>query len=312
MVGYRRANRRYVLVLLVLTAITLITLDTRRDEPGVLGAVGRAAHAIVSPIERAVNAVASPVADWFDGVTEGSALKRENRELRTDLERMQNRDRDARTALEENETLRRLLDLPVLSDVQTVTAKVVNRSPSNFEWTVTIDKGEESGISPDMPVMGPAGLVGRVLESWGGGAKILLLVDPDSNVGVRVQPGLVSGIAEGVAGSARLRLDLDANAQVDVGDDVVTSGLENSSFPEGLGVGRVVETEQQPGGLGTIVRVDPWTDFDALTFVTVLRWVPGQGPVVSTTTTTTSTTTTPAPETTVAPDTTGASEGVDD
>ena len=169
---------------------------------------------------------------------------------------------------------------------------------------MTLNKGEESGISPDMPVMGPAGLVGRVLDSWNGGSKILLLDDPESNVGVRVQPGQLSGIAEGIAGSDRLRLDLDANAPVTEGDNVVTSGLENSSFPEGLGVGRVVEVEQQPGGLGTVVRVDPWTDFDALTYVTVLRWVPGQGPVVTTTTTTT-TTVAPPPPTDTTPTTGG-------
>jgi rod shape-determining protein MreC len=306
MIGYRRANRRFVLLVLVLTAVTLITLDSRRDDSGALGAVGRAAHTLVSPVERAVSAVTDPISDWFDGVTDGTSLKKENRDLRAEVERLQNQQRDAKTALEQNETLQRLLDLPVLADVPRVTAKVVNRSPSNFEWTVTIDKGEESGISPDMPVMGPAGLVGRVLESWKGGSKILLLIDPESNVGVRVQPGLVTGIAEGVAGNDRLRLDLDANAAVNIGDSVVTSGLENSSFPEGLSVGNVVETEQQPGGLGTIVRVDPWTDFDALTFVTVLRWVPGQGPVTTTTTTTTAPTTTTTPPAT---DTTSSGNG---
>ena len=304
MIGYRRANRRYVLLLLVLTAITLITLDSRREQPGALGAVGRAAHTLVSPIERAVNAVASPVADWFDGVTNGGSLKRDNRRLTAEVERLQQQQRDAKTAIEQNETLQALLDLPVLSDVPRVTARVVNRSQGNFESTVTLNKGEESGISPDMPVMGPAGLVGRVLDSWNGGSKVLLLDDPESNVGVRVQPGQLTGIAEGVAGSDRLRLDLDANAPVAEGDNVVTSGLENSSFPEGLGVGRVVEVEQQPGGLGTVVRVDPWTDFDALTYVTVLRWVPGQGPVVTTTTTTT-TTVAPPPPTDTTPTTGG-------
>jgi rod shape-determining protein MreC len=295
MIGSRRANRRYVLLVLVLTAITLITLDSRRDQPGALGVVGRAAHTLVSPIERAVDAVVSPIADWFDGVTEGGSLKRENSQLRRRVDELEARERDAASAIEQNETFERLLDLPVLSDVPRVTARVVNRSPGNFEWTVTLNKGEEAGISPDMPVMGPAGLVGRVLDSWRGGSKILLLIDPESNVGVRVLPGLLTGIAEGVAGSDRLRLDLDANAPVAVGDDVVTSGLENSSFPEGLGVGRIVEVEQQPGGLGTIVRVDPWTDFESLEYVTVLRWVPGQGPVTTTTTTTTTPPTTTAP-----------------
>src|SRR5262245_30581677 len=133
MIGYRRANRRFVLLVLVLTAITLITLDSRRDESGALGAVGRAAHTLVSPIERAVTAVTNPIADWFDGVTDGKALKKENRELRSRLDEQQQRQHDAVTALEENETLRRLLELPVLSDVPRSTAKVVNRSPGNFE-----------------------------------------------------------------------------------------------------------------------------------------------------------------------------------
>ena len=304
MIGYRRANRRYVLLVLVLTAITLITLDSRRDEPGALGAVGRAAHALVSPIESAVDTVVSPVADWFDGITEGSSIKEENRELRARLQELEDEQRQAAAALAQNETLRQLAELPILSEVPRVTARVVNRSQGNFEWTITLDKGQESGISPDMPVMGPAGLVGRVLDSWNGGAKVLLLVDPNSNVGVRVLPGLVSGIAEGIAGSDELRVDLDANAQASLDDDVVTSGLENSSFPEGLSVGKVTEVEVQPGGLGTIVRVDPWTDFGELEFVTVLRWVPGQGPV----TTTTTTTTTPPPPPEPSPTTTADDE----
>jgi rod shape-determining protein MreC len=95
-----------------------------------------------------------------------------------------------------------------------------------------------------------------------------------------------------------LTLDLDdPEASVEVGDDVVTSGLENSDFPEGLSVGRVVDVEDQAGGLGKTLRVEPWTDFGELELVRVLLWVPGSGPVVSTTTTTT-TTTLPAETTT--------------
>jgi rod shape-determining protein MreC len=299
MIGTRRTNRRYVLLLLVLTAITLITLDSRREEPGALGTVGRAAHTIVSPIESAVDSVVSPIADWFDGVTDGASLKSENRRLNRRLGEYEDRLRRANAALDENEELHRLLGLPILADIPRTSARVINRSPGNFEWTVTIDKGEEEGISPDMVVLGPDGLVGRVLDAWNGGSKVLLLIDPESNVGVRVLPGLVSGIAEGIAGSKELRVDLDADAQVSIGDNVVTSGLENSSFPADLSVGRITEVEVQPGGLGTVVRVEPWTDFEALEFVTVLKWVPGQGPVVSTTTTTT---TSPPPA--VAPDAT--------
>jgi rod shape-determining protein MreC len=298
MASYRRANRRrYVLLVLVLTSITLITLDSRRDDTGGLGVVGRAAHRAVSPVDRAVSAIVDPIGDWFEGVTEGESLKNENERLRRELGELEDEQRQARTALRQNAEFRRLLDLPILDDVRRVTARVVNGAPGNFEWTITIDKGQEREISPDMPVLGPDGLVGRVLEAWEGGAKVLLLVDPESAVGVRIGPQ--SGIAEGVAGSDLLRVELDADAVVAIGDPVVTSGLENSSFPEGLSVGRVVEVEQQPAGLGTTVRVEPYSQFDALEFVQVLLWVPGQGPVVVTTTTTSTTTTLPLPPTTL-------------
>jgi rod shape-determining protein MreC len=287
MIGHRRANRRYVLLVIVLAAVTLITLDSRRQDSGAPGVVGRAAHALVSPIDRAVNAAISPVSDWFSGVTDGRSLKTENRDLRARVGELEDKQRRADAALEQNKIYEKLLALPILDDVPRVTARIVNRSPGNFEWTVTLNKGEETGISPDMVVVGPDGLVGRVLQSWKGGSKVLLLVDPDSNVGVRVRPGLVSGIAEGVAGSKDLRLELDADVQVSVGDEVVTSGLENSSFPEGISVGRITKVEHEADRLGVVAHVRPWTDFDSLEYVTVLRWVPGQGPVVSTTTTTT-------------------------
>ena len=244
MIGYRRANRRYILLVLVLTAITLITLDSRRDDSGALGAVGRAAHAIVSPIDRAVNAVTTPIGDWFDGITDGKSLKEENRDLRAQLGALEDDQRRAEAALTQNETFRRLLELPVLADIPRVNARIVNRSIGNFDWTITLDKGQEAGISRNMVVLGPDGLVGRIIEAWDGGSKVRLLIDPNSGVGVRVLPALVSSVAQGVAGSDELRVELDENAPpVNVGDNVVTSGIEQSDFPEGLSVGQVTEVE---------------------------------------------------------------------
>jgi rod shape-determining protein MreC len=310
MIGYRRANRRYILLVLVLTAITLITLDSRRDDAGALGTVGRAAHALVSPIEGAVNAVASPVSDWFSGVTDGSSLKSDNRDLRARVGELENQQRMAKAALAQNDQLRKLLGLPILSDIPRVTARIINRSPGNFESTVTINKGEEVGISKDMVVLGPDGLVGRVLESYHGGAKVLLLVDPHSGVGVRVLPGLVSGVAQGVGGSDELRVDLEVNnPPIKVGDVVVTSGEEQSDFPEGLMVGNITKIEPEQAGLGTIVRVKPFTDFNALEYVTVLKWIPGQGPVTTTTTTTTTITVAPTTAPGSSPTTAGSGNG---
>jgi rod shape-determining protein MreC len=287
-----------VLLLLVLTAVTLITLDARGGRTGALGAVGRAAHTVVSPVERGVSAVVRPIGDWWDGVVSSGDLKRENRDLKRRVADLEGKQNEADQAITENEQFKRILQLPILGDVPRVAARVINRDPGNFESTLTIDKGTEAGIARDMPVLAGDGLLGKVIEAWRGGAKVRVLVDPDSAVGVQTEQrpnhDSTTGIAQGRAGSRDIVVDdFDSDKPVVVGDTIVTSGLENSVFPYGLPVGKVVKVDKLPGGLGTRVRIRPYVDFDGAAYVMVLKWVPGQGPVVSSTTTTSTTTTAP-------------------
>jgi rod shape-determining protein MreC len=303
----RSANRRrFVLALIVLTSITLITLDSRSGRSGPLGAAGRAAHTVVSPIGRAVNAIADPVNDWWSGVSDSTRLKRENRSLRRQIAELRGRQQDAETALSANAKLRKVLGLAqsLQSNAAPVPARVVDRSPGNFESTITLDRGTEAGIEEDMAVLAPDGVVGHVVSSWRGGCTVRILTDPDSAIAVRTveQPGI--GIAQGRIGSEELTVaDFDATADVHRGNMVVTSDLANSVYPPDLAVGTVTHVDKQTAGLGLVVRIRPYVDFDALDYVLVLRWVPGEGPVVpiATTTTTEPTTTTSTSTTTTSP-----------
>jgi rod shape-determining protein MreC len=305
---YRRTSRRrYVLLLVVLTSVTLITLDRRNNDSGVIGTVGRAAHTLVSPVERGVDAVARPVGDWFDGVFSAGSLEDDNQKLRDRVAELEGEVRAGRAAVLENTELKHATEIPVLSEVPRVVARVVNASPGNFESTVTIDRGSSSGIMVDMPVLVHDGVVGRVVQVWGDGAKVRLLTDPRFSVAVRIAQDRVSGIASGRAGSSSMVLDLDdvpSDTRIAKGDLVETSGFEGSSFPAGLQIGSVSDVAAQPGGLPPHVRVKPFVDFSRLEYVTVLKWAPGQGPVTTTTTTsttTTSTTTVPGATTTSTP-----------
>ena len=183
----RSANRRrFVLVLVVLTSLTLITLDSRSGRTGPLGAVGRVAHTIVSPIQRATSSVAHPVGDWWSGVIDSGNLKRQNRKLRAEVARLQGReDRGTRRARAERGA-RRSSSICICWIVRSViTARVVDRDPGNFESTIVIDRGTESGIAKDMPVVVADGVVGHVIEVWRGGAKVRVLTDPESAIAVR-------------------------------------------------------------------------------------------------------------------------------
>jgi rod shape-determining protein MreC len=300
----RSANRRrFVLALIVLTSITVITLDNRNGRSGPLGAAGRVAHTIVSPISGAVSSVARPISDWWSGVSDSGHLKQENRKLRKEIAELRGHQRDATIALSEDAELRRLLSLGQRLDLnaQPVAARVIDRSPGNFESTITLDRGTEAGIEEGMAVLAPDGVVGHVVSSWHGGCTVRVLTDPESAIAVRdLEHGGV-GIAQGRAGSSELTVaDFDTAAKVAKHDHVVTSDLANSVYPPDLPVGTVTNVDQQSAGLGLTVRIKPYVDFEELDFVMVLRWVPGEGPVVpiATTTTTLPTTTTSTSTTT--------------
>jgi rod shape-determining protein MreC len=297
MAGARRASRRrYVLLVIVLACLTLITLDTRSGRTGPLGSIGRLAHRAMSPIEGAVNDVTGPIGDWWSGLVDSGHLKRENRRLEQENAALRGEQISAAEAIKENEELKKLLSLQSLLDVRSVNGLIVGRDPGNFDPTLTIDKGSESGIALDMPVIAPEGIVGKVIEVWDGGSKIQVLTDPEFSVGVQT-PGhgvaapATTGIASGQVGSHDLAVTFDAGTKVLRGDAIVTSP-QSTLFPPGLPVGTIDTFTSQPGDTGINATITPYVHLGSLQHVTVLLWPDGHiGPVLRTTTTTATTTT---------------------
>ena len=179
--------------------------------------------------------------------------------------------------------------------MKNVTGLIIDRDPGNFDPTLTIDKGTESGIAVDMPAIAPAGLVGKVIEAWHGGSKIQVLTDPSFAVTI-VAPAhgsspATQGVATGRVGSHDLDVDFDPGTKVLVGDRIVTSPA-SQLFPPGIPVGTVTKVTEQPGGIGVTALIKPYVDLGGLEYVTVLQWVQGDPPAFKPTTTTATTTTT--------------------
>jgi rod shape-determining protein MreC len=273
---YQPANRRRtILALIVLTAVTIITLDVRGSGP--ISALRGGAHDVVNPIAGAFDAVFSPVGDWIDGVTSAASLKDENAQLRRRLEAARGQDAAARAATQENKDLKKLLDLPFVQNADAIAAQVVEGAPSNFEFTVQIGKGETDGVGVDMPVVTGAGLVGRVLAVSRDRATVLLVKDPRSGVGVRIEKSSTPGVVKGRGDSDTLRVDfVDPNADVTKGEVVYTSGQQNSPFPAAIPIGTVSKVAKAHGDLQQDVLVKPLVDFSHLDYVKVLRPPPGR------------------------------------
>jgi rod shape-determining protein MreC len=270
---YRRPGRgRLLLFVCLALSLLLITLDFRQNRGGVIARAKDVAVTVVTPIQRGFTAVTQPVGDFFAAVGDLADIRSRNRELEDRLDRAQADIREAQSLEDENIRLRNVLELDkAWQSMERATAPVISKAPSNYKWAVIIGKGRADGIRQNMAVIDPEGLVGKVIQAERSQATVLLLIDPDAAAGARVEDARDTGVVRGNGASEYLSLEfVAADADVSIGDEIITSGYDGGVFPPGIPIGLVAEVAPQDAGLEREVEVEAAVDFPALDFVTVL------------------------------------------
>lgn len=276
MAVYRRTSRpRFTLLLLVLTALTLLTLDERSNGLGFVDAARDGARDVFAPVKDAADSVFSPVTNFFQGALHYGDVEADNGRLREQLAERNIGSLRAADADREREALLDLAGLDFVGDIPTVAARVVLTPATGFDLTLGLDRGRDSGIAPGMPVVSGGGLVGRVIDVSRTRSTVRLISDPSSSVGVRLATSGDVGVAAGRGAGSTLRVDLvDPTTKVEKGEAVVTSGLQNSAFPPGIPVGKVVAATTPSGALQQDVTIEASVDLRRVIFVKVLEWSP--------------------------------------
>lgn len=206
---------------------------------------------------------------------ENENLKKQVAELEIDLQR-------ERAEAEQSRGLQDLLDLKRELPVATLGARVIGGGASPEFRTITIDKGTEDGVGPDMAVISPAGVVGRVIQPSARAANVQLLIDTDAAAGAIVERSRVQGVAIGT--NTGVRLDhVTSSADIQIGDRVITSGLEGifpdaqaleghykikGKYPRGFVIGHIESV--QGTGTSRTFAIRPGVDFSSLEDVLVV------------------------------------------
>ena len=175
------------------------------------------------------------------------------------------------------ESLRELLEqveIDFIGGADTVVGQVINR-PGNFEsYSIEIDRGTNDGVLRGMPVITSAGLVGRISDVQNNFSQVQLLHQPDFPLGVRVvgtgEVALARG--QGIGRDLLIQEGIAEETAIEVGDPVVTSGIEGSSYPPDLVVGVISDVVFDERLLDREISVNPVTDLENLRFVTVILW----------------------------------------
>jgi rod shape-determining protein MreC len=278
--GTGALRRRLIVGLLVVLALVLISLSFRSGSDGSLGGIQSTGATVLRPFAVGVERVAQPFRDaysWFDSLF---TARSDAETLRTEVEELRQRAIQNEFALQENVTLRRLLeyrDGPRFPrDFRGLAAEVIARPAGAFTQAVVVAVGSDDGVRVNDPVVAPQGLVGLVTRVTPGTARIQLLTDQQLAVpSIDLRTG-APGIVRHARGTREtLVLDrVQKEEVVKVGDELVTAGWSasglSSLYPKGIPVGEVTSVGQTDTDLYQQVQVDPYVDFGALDAVLVL------------------------------------------
>ena len=182
--------------------------------------------------------------------------RKENAELKRQLDEYAQKEVRYQEALLLARRLEALLDLKKQLALPITGARVVAYDPSQWSRCVIIDTGKEEGVTVGLPVLSGDGIVGRIVQAYPHYAKVMLIVDRNSGADAMVQRTRVRGILQGKGGNRCSLEYVPKNADVEVGDLVLASGLGGIS-PAGQVFGRVTHVDKKSHGPFQEIMVTP-------------------------------------------------------
>jgi len=193
----------------------------------------------------------------------------ENRKLREDIGRLLLERQRCRDEFFENQRLRAILALKEKERRYRATARIISKGWDRWANTVIIDKGSNSGITKDMAVMTPLGLIGKVSLAGDNYAYVLLLTDINFSTSVKIQETRKEAILSGTGSASCILQYVTTEEQVKENEVVVTSGFDDL-FPPEIPVGYVSRVSKSGPGIFQHIEVKPFQDLTKLDEVMIV------------------------------------------
>jgi rod shape-determining protein MreC len=227
-------------------------------------------------LEFVLSRAASGLGQFVATIQHAGVLAEENKDYRERVDRLEAQIVEMRELEIENRDLRELLGLRARAPAGSLLpVSVIARDPLRVVQAVTIDRGSDSGVAVNAPVISWKGVVGRVIEAHPTSAKVLLATDVNSAVSVRIQDpaSRSTGLIRGVGDGRLLMQYVPRTDALRMGDIAITSGI-GGIFPSGLVVGKVVQVRQRDFEVFQEALVEPAVDMHNLERLYVLLHVP--------------------------------------
>lgn len=253
------APARVKAIVFALISVLLLVVDARYHT---LASVRQVAATVLYPLQMAALMPREALGNMGGYFSSISSLQKEVRELKTQQLAQARVLQQAQLQMAENAQLRRLMDAKQHLPVQAQMAEILYDARDPSTRRIVIDRGSRHEVVPGLPVIDHAGVVGQVTRVFPFTSEVTLLTDKDQAIPVQVLRSGLRSIAYGRGQSGLLDLRfVVANADIQVGDVLVTSGLDGM-YPAGLAVAKVVQVENVAAGAFGRVVCQPLAGID--------------------------------------------------
>lgn len=249
-------------------SLALLVLDARfRYAEGLRSVLALAVYPLQS-LATLPAAVGERISGYF---ASQSQLREENADLRAKLLSVSQAAQRYEAAQAEVGQLRRLVGAAERLPLKATAAEILYNGRDPYARKVVIDKGSHSGVRAGSPVVDENGVVGQVTRAHALSSEVTLLTDKEQAIPVQVVRNGLRAVAFGAGASGMLELRfMAANAEIQNGDRLVTSGIDGS-YPPGLPVATVARIERDAAYAFARIVCQPAAGIESGGYVLVLE-----------------------------------------
>jgi rod shape-determining protein MreC len=269
-----------VLTLTALLVVQVLGLAVQVKGTSESGASSNLLHLwairLIAPIEKGFVHSGNSARNVWQNYFYLRTVRHENEQLKQQIEQMRIQNVRLQEDAMQARRIQSLLGFKEQFISKTIAAQVIGTSGTDLSRLIYIDRGSDDGIKPDMAVITPEGVVGKILRVQSSTSQVLEISDQTSGVGAILVNLRLQGIVKGTAGGDIVLNNIMQNEKVEVGDPITTSGGDRI-FPKGLPIGTVASTF--PGrDVFLNIRLKPAANLNRLEEVLVITEIKNQEP----------------------------------
>lgn len=271
---YKYKERIIVTSVAIILLVLIGTSSNRTDLTKGEKIVGN----MLTPVSKISFNIGNSISNFIDTILNLSDLKEENNNLREEIIKLEDENRNLNNLIGRSELLEREAAVLRNNKFNTLKAQVISKEPGNWFHSFIIDKGLDDGIETgDSIIQGvevatnvyQEGIIGRVTDLGDNWSKVVSIIDENSKISFRITRTQDGGVLHGSIEGELSGYLFDDEADVIIGDTVYTSGL-GGIFAEDIYIGEVIEVLEDEEQLTKQIVVSPAIDFKKIHNVLVI------------------------------------------